>query len=146
MIKQKTKKNKEKSYRLWKFYVARKWREANRKSRASKRFAYENFHRNSLNPLQAPQHKRGRGKGHESAAWRRSRTTIATQENKTVDAQNLKEEGSRGRFCFFPAHLPRTTPSTFLSCWIGIGSPDLSFYTPCPFPVARVLGRCQKPF
>jgi hypothetical protein len=71
-------------------------------------------------------------RGHESAAWRRSRTTIATQKNKSVDAQNLKEEGSRGRFFFFPAHLPRTTPSTFLSCWIGIGSPDLSFYNPLP--------------
>jgi hypothetical protein len=72
-------------------------------------------------------------RGHESAAWRRSRTTIATQKNKSVDAQNLMEERSCSRFFFLPL-CPERLLARFSAVGLASGHQNRVFVPPAPFP------------
>jgi hypothetical protein len=73
-------------------------------------------------------------RGQESAAWRRSRTTIATQKNKSVDAQNLKEEGSHGRLFFSLPICPKRLLARFSAVGLASGHQTWVFTPPAPFP------------
>lgn len=138
MKKQKTKKNKEKSYRLWKFCVASDERQTENLEQASA-FLLKIFTATLRAPFKLLNTSEEEAKGLQLNTQRSRERSVAAiaNNNRNTEKQICRRAKPKGgrlarSLLFFPAHLPRTTPSTFLSCWIGIGSTDLSFYNPLP--------------